>query len=232
MDRTVLRAGAGAAMVGAVLGLVFNILHPRATDDLDEVVTELDLVADSGIWLFDHYMLAWAVAFALVGYIAIARSYPDGPGASWGRIALGSAIVGVTVTFATVLVDGPAMKEAADAWDEAGRGTDGAAFATADAVANVSLALFTGLMGSLFGLTPVLFGVTGLASDAYPRWLAYVALVAGILGLVAGSIQYLQGELSLASTYIFTAGSILFTVWLFGMGWLLWRKTIPPTMGP
>jgi hypothetical protein len=222
-QRTLFRVGAIGAMVGAALGLIFNLLHPRGSG-IDTSQEELDLVADSGIWLFDHFMLAWALAFGFLGLVAIARSFTGEAGESWGRLALASAIASVAIGYVAVTVDGVAMKEVADNWAEAGRGTETSAFATGDAVANVALALFTALIGSLFGLTATLFGVAVLASNNYPKWLGYVAVVAGIAGLVTASITYLTGPSDVVLNVLFGGSSVLYTIWLFASGWYLWLR--------
>lgn len=210
-------------MVGAALGLVFNLLHPRGSG-IDTSVEELELVADSGIWLFDHFMIAWALGFSFLGLVAIARSFTGEAGESWGRLALGAAIGSIAISVLTVTVDGIAMKEVADNWAEAGRGTDSSAFATADAVANVSLALFTTVIGSLFGFTATVFGIAGLVSDNYPKWLGFAALVAGLVGFVAASIMFLSGPSDFATNILFAISSFLYTVWLFASGWFLWQR--------
>lgn len=222
-QRTLFRVGAIGAMVGATLGLIFNILHPRGSG-IDTSQEELALVADSSIWLFVHFMIAWAIAFGFVGLVAIARSFTGEAGESWGRLALSSAIGSVAIALVGVAVDGVAMKEVADNWAEAGRGTDSSVFAAADAVANIALALFIALIGSLFGFTAALFGIAGLVSNNYPKWLGYAALVAGLVGLLTGSIAYLSGPSDLAFNILFPVSSVLYTIWLFASGWFLWQR--------
>jgi hypothetical protein len=226
-QRTLFRVGAVAAMVGAALGLVFNLLHPRG-GGIDTSQEELELVADSGIWLFDHYMLAWSLAIGFLGLVAIARSFTGEAAESWGRLALAFAIASFAIGVVTVVIDGIAVKEVADNWAEAGRGTDSTAFATGDAVANISLAIFTALIGSLFGVTAVLYGVAGLASTTYPKWLAYLAVVAGVLGLLTASIVFLSGPSDFALNILFGASSGLYTLWLFFSGLNLWQRERSP----
>lgn len=226
-QRTLFRVGAVGAMVGAVLGVIFNILHPRGSG-IDTSQEELDLVADSSIWLFDHFMIAWSLGFSFLGLVAIARSFTGEAGESWGRLALGSAIGSIAIAVLAITVDGIALKEVADNWAEAGRGTNSTAFAAADAVANVSLALFVTVIGSLFGFTAILFGIAGLVSNNYPKWLGYAALIAGLVGLLAGSIVFLSGPSDFAINILFGISSFLYTIWLFASGWFLWKRTNAP----
>ena len=209
LDRSVLRWGGMAAMVGAVLGLAGNLMHPRGSEFSAQA--EIALVNDSGVWLLDHFLIAWSFAFALVGLVAIGWSFTDAVGQSWGRIATASAIGSVTVGYVTIAVDGMAMEAAA--------ATGGA---VGEAVAHVGLALFTATIGSLFGLTPVLFGIALLSSDTYPKGLGYLILAGGLLGMLAASVQYLSGPSTLITNVVFVASSLLFTVWVFLMGWRLW----------
>ena len=65
MDRTMTKVGAAAAMLGAVIAIVFNILYPRADEpgDVGEIV---QMAATEGGWAFTHYMLAWSVGLVLL----------------------------------------------------------------------------------------------------------------------------------------------------------------------
>lgn len=196
-------------MVGAVIGLVGNLLHPRGSEFT--VQGELALVNGSDIWLLDHFLIAWSFAFALVGLVAIGWSFTDEVGQAWGRIATATAIGGVTVAYVAIAVDGMALEAAA-----AEGGAVGAA------VAHVGLALFTGTIGSLFGLTPLVFGVAIVSSNTYPKGLGYLALAAGAIGLLVASVQYLSGPSTVMTNVLFPVSSIGFTVWAFLMGWRLW----------
>lgn len=227
LDRNVLRWGGMAAMVGAVLGLVFNAIHPRALGESfgDRALDEVQLVGHTDNWEFIHFMLLWTLAFVLVALIAIGWSYSTQPAQTWARIATGVGLISLAIGLVTIAVDGMATSNAAHAtFVENSPDT----LATAVAVTNISAAMFTATVATLFGLTPVLFGVTGLTTDQYPKWLGWVALVSGALGLVTASIQFFTGITPLTS-YLFIAASFPFTVWLFVMGWRLWggREAAP-----
>jgi len=219
LDRSVVKAAGGLLMFGAVLGLVANLMHPQLSDPSPR--EELELVADSGIWLIDHFLIAWTGAFLLVGLVAIGWSYAEPRAAAWGRFAIASGIVGVGILFLTALVDGMAVKDAADAW--AANPDDPAIYGRALAVMDMQRILFTGIQGSIFGLTPVLFGVAGLMTDEHPKWLAWLVLVAGVVGLLSGSIQYLAGVSRVTADVLFPIASIAFTAWAFIMGLRLWK---------
>ncbi|MFN2390101.1 MAG: hypothetical protein ABR575_10930 [Actinomycetota bacterium] len=227
-ERQAMRWGGAAAMIGAVLSLIGNLLHPRS-DDVENIRGELRLVADSDIWLVDHLVLAFSLAFLSVGLLSVASYLDVGAGTTWGRIARASVVGGLTVAFVTVAVDGMAMKAVADDWAAAGGGRGGGG--GAEAVAQVSLALFTGLIGSFLGLTPLLVGLAQLWSGRFPAWLAYLAIGGGALNMVVGTLQYLNGPSNLLTNVIFTIGALIITAWAFLSGWHLWQRSSGPAAG-
>jgi len=205
-------------MAGAGLALLGNILHPRP-DNLDSVQSELQMVAGSEIWLLDHFILGWSIALLFIGLLAV-TSYLDAGGSTLPRLARAAIVGGATVAHITVAVDGFALKHAADAW--AGGAAEGAS-AGAEGVAWVSLALFTALIGSWTGLTPVLVGLAQLTSGRFPARLGYLGIAGGALGMLVATIQFLSGPSELVTNVIFTIAAIIVTVWAFLSGLHLWR---------
>ncbi len=90
------------------------------------------------------------------------------------------------------------------------------------------------MMGSLFGVVPILFGIALMTTTQYPRWLGTLALISGAIGLFTGSYQYLVGYNEVISNYLFTLGSLGTTALLFAISWFLWKgeyagaATTPP----
>ena len=211
LDRSVLRWGGLAGMVGAVVGAVSNLLHPRS-EDLGSAQGVVDLVTGSGIWVLDHYLIAWSIALGGVGLIALAHSLVQEPARSWGTLAVYFTVGSVVVGYLFAAVDGGVLKDAAEEGGPAGL-----------AVAHVAGALFTALMGSLFGLVPVLIGIALLSGTQYPRWLGALSVGAGLIGLFTSSYTYLLGYEAIISNYVFTLGSLGVTIVLFTAGWYLWK---------
>lgn len=217
LNRTVTRVGAAGAMVGAVIAVVFNILHPRPEEvGAAEIVRS---AAEEGIWALDHYMLGWAIGLALLAFIVLSRSLSSEPSTSWGRVALIFGIGSTAVAFALIGVDGFAIPEAAEA-----SGPE-----TALAVAHVGEALLVATIAAFFGLTPILFGIAVLSGDDYPGWMGWVAIVAGVIGIVTASIMFFDGLSSFTIEVLFPIASLVFTLWIGVMGYLLWQKTSAPT---
>lgn len=224
LDRTVMRVGAIAAMVGAVIAVVFNLLHRTPVSLGDHLFAPrseefgaaeaVRLATEEGIWALDHYMLAWFLGLALFALVVVSRSFTGEPSVSWGRIARPFAVSASAVAFIGIVLDGWAITEAGEQV-----GGD-----VAMAVAYVSEALFIATIGALFGVTPLLYGIAVLSGDDYPSWLGWVAVIAGLVSIVAGSIIWFDG-LSNFPMVLFLISSIVFTAWIGLMGWRLWQKS-------
>ncbi len=84
-------------------------------------------------------------------------------------------------------------------------------------------------LASLFNLifaaaTFILFGLAVALGDAYPRWLGWVAVLAGLGSIGAGLIQALTGQPTDASRILTIIGPTVITLWLLVIGVLLARK--------
>ena len=90
-DRTLLRIGSVSAVLGAILLMVANAIHPRG--DLEDAAATLKEIADSDIWVTDHLGIAVGALLVLGGLVAIYRSITTEPGAVWARLGFAGALV-------------------------------------------------------------------------------------------------------------------------------------------
>ena len=222
-EQKAIRVGSIAAVVGAILLLVFNILHPRG-GDLHDQAAQLRLIADSGIYRFDHVALIVAVIIAFFGLWAVSQSFPKEPGASWARVTFMTAIFGTAVHLVALAVDGLAVTELAEAWIKAGGTTDSPAYFAALAVGELALTLFTITFLTFHAVTPLLFGATMLTDDTYPAWLGWVALLSGTAGGVAGFIQAFVGMTAVGTLVLIPIATIGYILWLLIVGIILRRR--------
>ena len=86
-DRSLFRWGGLAAVAGAVLAIVFNLLHPRISQFDDPVVPELEAVSGSDAWVGIHLGILLASLLIFFGLFALARSVKGSPGEGLGRVA-------------------------------------------------------------------------------------------------------------------------------------------------
>jgi hypothetical protein len=83
---------------------------------------------------------------------------------------------------------------------------------------------------SLFLRAFILLGLAVALSKVYPRWLGWVAFLAGLISIGAGLIQAYAGEPTDASRILTIIGPTVITLWLPVMGVLLFRRR--PTEEP
>ena len=135
-----------------------------------------------------------------------------------------AAISGATIGLILVILDGVGARQLAQEWSDASTNRD-VALALVHVNETINFAL-----ASLFNLvfaaaTFFLFGAAAIASGIYPRWLGWLAVLAGVLSFVAGTIQAFVGEPTDASRIVTIVGPTMITLWLLWMGVLLLRMS-------
>src|SRR5687767_13226891 len=113
-DRSYFRMGGMAAVIGGLLALVGNVLHPRFGDEPDTEVYAK--IADSGIWKLDHLILIVGIVLVIAGTVAIARSLDDGSTSALARYGLLAAVLGGAVALVSISLDAFAYRAAAEAF--------------------------------------------------------------------------------------------------------------------
>jgi hypothetical protein len=219
-ERLVFSLGGSAAAIGAVLGLVGNLIHPVTPMQDPEGVAQA--IADSGAWVGIHMTIVIGIILMLGGLVAIYHSIRGGVPEVLARFGLFFGVGGITVGLVLVTLDGVAAPQLAEEWAEtsANRGT---ALALVHLQETLNFALAS-LFNILFaGVTFILFGVAVALSDVYPRWLGWIVAAASVLSIAAGLIQAFTGEPSDASRVLTIIGPTIITLWLLTMGILLMR---------
>ena len=219
-ERTLLRIGAVSAIIGAVLGIVVNLLHPRGAE-IGNTKAHLQEIADSGIFLGDHIGILVAFLLIVGGLVALYRSITSGRGAAFARLGFAVALASTALIGVTIATDGIAIKAVADTWASS---QDPALFQAAYVLEQINLGIFSIVIFVFFGVTFILYGLAVALSDVYPKWLGWAALVVGIVAAVLGLIQAYEGPSTLVTNVLFPIASILLTVWVLVMGILMWRR--------
>ena len=222
-ERSLYRIGAVSAIVGSILAGAVNLLHPR-TPHIDRVEAFLPLVAGSAAWVGIHVGILFAVLLWTGALLAVWRSLGTEPGAAWAELGLAGALVSAAIGLVWMAADGIAMKVVADAWASAAAAEKAVAFRDGFVLAKVNIAIFTVWDICFFGVTFILYGLAVATSGAYPKWLGWVAMLAGIGSALVGLNLAYQGPSHLVLNILFPIFSIILTVWVFVMGVLLWRR--------
>jgi hypothetical protein len=221
---SLMRIGSVAGIVGALLGMVGNLIHPSTPSGDPEGVART--IADSEIWIADHLAIVMGLILMFGGLVAIARSLEveNALVHALSRLGYVAAIAGITVGLILVILDGVAAKHLADAWASAPADEKSIALAAVTSEETFNFAL-AALFNILFaGVTFILYGLAVARSRVYPRWLGWVVVIAGIGSMVVGSIQAYMGESTSVTRTLTIIFPTVITLWLAQMGVLLLRR--------
>ena len=218
-ERAGVYRSAGTLLAGSsVVVLVADGLHPRFTSaTYTDPVAYVGEIGGSSLWLVDHLVLLAAGIGTVVGAVGLLvhLAEEERPRAwAWATVVVG--ILAGTVAIATLVFDGIAATIFAE--------TAGASSAEAAAViAAIDVAAFASLGLIVFGVLPMMLGMTLVRSAVYPHWLGFVALAAGVVGIVMGVAATVAGEVTTLVTTLFLIASIGTTLVWLGGGLLLRR---------
>ena len=221
VDRSYVRLGALAAVVGGVLALVGNVLHPRYDPDLtDEEM--LRKVADSGIWQVDHLMLVVGLILSILGVVTIARTMRGGVADGLARHGRTAVYVGGSVALVSIGMDAFTTREVAERYVAAGPADQATWLNIALGVGDVGTAVFATWVAVLLGVSSVLLGLAAIQSGRYPAWTGWLAVLGGAGSFVVG-MAMLGGADADDMTIPFLVTSLMVTAWIIGAGWHLLR---------
>ena len=165
-EGSIFRIGSVAGIVGSLLAMVGNLLHPATPIGDPEGVART--IAQSERWVLVHLVIVVGLILMLGALVAISRSIEGGlPGAVAQLGSSVAAVAGVTVGVVLVIVDGVAAKHLADAWEAAPPDQAAAALQVVVAEESINFALAS-LFNILFsGVTFILLGLAVAWSGEY-----------------------------------------------------------------
>ncbi|MGH2754161.1 MAG: DUF4386 family protein [Actinomycetota bacterium] len=214
--------GSKAAIVGSLLGLVGNLIHPATP--LDDPQGVARVIADSDAWFTIHFGIVIGITLMFGGLIALYHSIRGGLPGALARFGLFAAGVSVAVGLILTILDGVAAKQLADEWASATAGTRFIALQNVLTNETINFALAS-LFNFIFaGVTFILFGLAVALSDGYPRWLGWAVVAAGVVSIGASLVQGVPGEPTTLSWILTIIGPTVITLWLLVIGVLMGRK--------
>lgn len=225
LDAPLLRLGAGLGVLGVVLQVAMDRLHPHQVDPNHsaEVFREY---SHSGSWTMVHLGQFVGTLLIVVSLVALARALSRQSGVA-AALAFVGGITAVTVgaVFAVQMaVDGVALKAAIDSWVTAGTPADqSSAFQVAESVRWLEKGL-AGVFQVTEGMTVLTLGLAIAVGHSYPRWLGGAGIVAGA-GLVAGGIGTAHTGFSSGSGTFLLPATLMLAVFLVGVYTSMWRRS-------
>jgi hypothetical protein len=218
-ERAQFKLGGGSAVIGAVLALILNGLHPH----VDTAEAVLRAAAGNDNWLSLHLGLILGVLLILGGLVVVTRTFGDGAGALLAQLGLVTAVLGVGLFLTNFALDGMATQNVARAWLNAPAADRALAFRIAETFDQITFALYTLWVIVFTGLAFVVYGLAILTDTVYPKWFGWVAVLAGSGSVVVGLAQAYAGR-SAAIEIGFVVCSVTVTLWMLAIGIVLWRR--------
>jgi hypothetical protein len=221
-DRWVFMIGGTAAIVGSLMGMVGNLIHPATPLDDPEGVARV--IADSDAWTLIHLVIVFGIVLMQGGLVALRRSIRGGVAGALARFGLAAGIVGIAIGVVLVILDGVAAKQLADRWAVVPPGEATIALHIVLANETINFALASSFNIVFAGATFIPFGLAVALSGVYRPWLGWTVVVAGVASVGAGLIQAFIGEPTMASRVLTIFGPTVITLWLLVIGILLVRQ--------
>ena len=224
----VLKIGGWAAVVGSLLGMVGNLLHPQTP--IGDPFGTAEVIAGSGSWVSLHLIIVLGIFLMLLGMYALFRSITGTLPRVLAEFGMLAAVVGVTIGLVLVIMDGVGARQLAEDWVLAPSDQQATALriVAANETINFSLASLFNLVFA--GATFILFGLALAFGNDYPRWFGWVAVAAGVLSIGAGLVQAFAGEPTAPSRILTIIGPTVITVWLLALGTSLIRRSGGPSI--
>ena len=221
-DGQALKLGGTLAVVGGLGYFVTLLLHGDLPDETTEAA--LEHIAGRPEWRMLKLALITFVLCWIGAFMALVRSLSGGLSGLVGRWAVASAIIGVGIVVVEYAIIGHALKAVADAWRVASGPNAEMRLRMAEIMLAITGGLFHSFVAWMLGLPYVLLGLAIALGLGYPRWLGWVAVVAGTGALLAGTTRFLGIDLV---PYPLLYGSFILplNIWLAVMGVLMWRRT-------
>ena len=221
------RVGGVAAIVGAVVLLAATMLHPLDADPNDAAAAFAEYTLDP-YWLASHLGQLLGVVLIVAGLVALSWKLRAGRAGAWALLAGLTAVASLSLAAALQAVDGVALKFMVDRWASAPSNLEAASFEAAFGVRQVEIG-FASMMGMLFGLTVILYGVAILLSEGrIGAWLGILGAAAGAATLVSSIVQAHTGFSSLAMATSMPS-TLLLLLWTVCAGVLLLRTAASVT---
>ncbi len=223
-DLRLIRLGGYCALLAAAMQIVGNIMHPPIPRD---TIAALGVIAGSGNWLITHLILSSSYFIFIPLAVGAAASFRNDPPTV--RIAIPLIIFGTALGVTQILTHLTLFRFLAEQYaatsDAAVRSTIVFVY---DAFWPYNVALEVGHL-TVIDLSALLFGIAMLDEKIYPRWLALVGCVGGIVAVVGLYVGTLAVRTTLGDV-IFAVSLIPMVIFIVATGIILIR--LQPALAP
>lgn len=215
------RLGSVSAIAGVVILMVTTMLHPLGADPGDPIAAFTEYAADHA-WVATHLGQFLGIALMFVGLVALSDSLSEEPIAWLARLGVYVAAAALGATAVLQAVDGIALKVMVDNLAAASEEQKPSTFLAALAVRQIEVGMAS-FMALLFGTALALLSGAVAKSTAYPTWLGWLGLAAGVGTVVGGLLMAFTG-FSMTAMNVALPFNLILVIWMVAIGFLLWQR--------
>lgn len=219
-DRATLQVAGLATVIGGVVAIVVNILHPRPPERTDEL---LSLVASMPHWALIHYTAALATGLIVAGFALIVRTLQGGMARALGEVGKYILTLGAAAFVVAIVIDGYGYPRFASRWMAASGDEKSVVLWAATAVHTIDAALFPVWGGLFMGLGLVLIAAALWRSGEYSRVFAAFGILGGAMCFVFAVSVVFGTQLPLP---LWPLGPAINGVWIAALGAMLIGRTM------
>jgi hypothetical protein len=222
-DQALLRVGAITGIVGVLVQIAMDQLHPAQADP-NRSRAAFEEYARSRIWTEVHLGQFLGTLLMAISLLCLARALSRQRGLP-GALALVAAVTTLVLTAVFTVqmaLDGIALRTAVHAWVTASGPQKASAFQVAQGLRGLEKGL-SALFHINNGLTLVTLGLSMAFGRLYARWLGWMAVVAGV-AFVGGGIVTAHSGFSSTAGMMLKPALLLLLVFMVGTCLSMWRR--------
>jgi hypothetical protein len=217
--RTKLAAAGITLLLGGLVAIVVNVLHPRPPERTDELLT---LAATVPHWTLIHYLAAFATPLIVSGLSLLVATFADPVARATGETGKYVTALGAGTFMIAIVIDGWGYPHLERVWmAAAGAEEKSTILSAASAVHTIDAALFPVWAGLFLGLGLVLVAIALWRNGDWPRWFAAAGILGGSMCFVFAASVVFGVRVPLP---LWPLGPAINGVWLTALGAMLLRR--------
>jgi hypothetical protein len=228
INRSTLRIGSIAFIVGVVIVIVSTMLHPSREDPANHPLVFMEY-ANSNSWIAVHIgqfvggMMVFGGGFGVLHSLLVRSESSTAFALSW----IGFAVAIMTASIIAILqaVDGIALKMAVDSWTAAPTEDKDITFRVAEGIRWLEYGT-NSIFRILQGAVAAIFGVAIVNSMLLSRWIGGAGVLVGAISIIVSvEVAYVGFGYSNFGG-LRGISMIIYFLWILILGAFMLRKTI------
>jgi len=228
INRSSLRIGSTAFIVGVVIVIVSTMLHPSREDPANHPLVFMEY-AISHSWIAIHIgqfvggMMVFGGGFGALHAVLLRSESTTTSTLSW----IGFAVAIMTASSIAILqaVDGIALKMAVDSWAAAPSEEKDIKLRVAEGIRWIEYGT-NSIFRILQGTVAAIFGVAIVKSMLLSRWIGGAGIAVGALCIIGGIEVAYVGFGYTNFVGLRGISMIIYFIWILILGGFMWRKTM------